>query len=632
MPLPQQGYIVKSKYARYIDALQRREEWPEVVARYFKFADKHIQEKFPHAYAAWKNNEAFLHGSVENFESMPSMRLLMTAGEAVERNNIAAYNCAYLTMKTPRSFSNMLLILMCGTGVGFSCERQYVGQLPKVPTLRDTAAVIDVEDSKEGWAEAVYHLMNHLFFGSVPKVNYSNIRPRGARLKTFGGRASGPEPLQRLVEFVIATFREAQGRALTSAEVHHICCMIADIVVVGGVRRSALISLSNLSDTRMRNVKHGSFWQQSPHLALANNSAVYTERPEMEIFIEEWQALIRSKSGERGIFNRQAAQRQAATYGFRSEYLDYGCNPCSEIILRDGQFCNLTEVVVRATDTRESLRRKVEACTVMGVYQSTLTYFPNVSDEFRENCEEERLLGVSLTGLRDCPLLNRVTPEAEALLDELREYARQVATMWAQIFAIPVPAAITCVKPSGTVAQLVDAGTGGLHTRYAPYYLRTYRQDNKDPLTQFLKDQNVHWEPSAMKPDSETIFTFAVKSPESAIFRKDTTAIDQLEYWLMLQKHWCEHKPSMTVYVKDDEWLEVGAWVYKNFDMISGVSFLPYDNGSYIQAPFQEISKEAYEKFISMYPGEIDWKQFVELDDDTEGSQELACVGGACLI
>lgn len=630
---PQQEYIAKSKYARYIDEAGRRESWPETVWRYFDFAREHIAEKFPAAAGAWDAIESDLKDDVINLRSMPSMRLLMTAGGAVKRNNLSAYNCHYAAIDSIRKFSDMLLILMHGTGSGFSCERQYIRKLPEVPRqLVPSDNTIVVEDSKEGWAAAFHHLLTHLYHGAIPHVDYSRIRPMGSRLRTFGGRASGPEPLRRLFDFCVSKLKAAEGRKLTSIEVHDICCMIADVVVVGGVRRSALISLSNLSDLRMRDAKSGAWWEHHGHRGLANNSAVYTERPEPEIFMEEWLALVRSKSGERGIFNRAAAQKQASRWGRRDADIEYGCNPCNEVILRSNQLCNLTEAVVRADDTLETLRQKVIACTILGVFQATLTDFRDVDPELQRNCEEERLLGVSMTGVMDHPILNTVSDQSRMWLQTLRAQARETAEHWAKVFGINVPTAITCNKPSGTVAQLTDAGTGGLHPRFARHYIRTYRQDNKDPLTQFLKDQGVCWEPSVTKPETETIFSFAVTSPDGAVMRNDRTAIEQLEHWMMFQRDWCEHKPSITVYVRDDEWVEVGAWVYRHFDEVSGVSFLPYDGGTYQQAPFQEVSEEQYNAFVSRYPSAIDWSAFAEGDDQTAGSQELACVGGVCTI
>ena len=630
---PQQEYIAKSKYARYLDSEKRRESWDETVERYFNFAQEHITEKFPQALTKWLEVAPTLETDVYTLRTMPSMRLLMTAGEAVKRNNIAAYNCHYGAIDKVRKFSDMLLILLHGTGSGFSCERQFITKLPVIPdTINKTDDVIVVKDSKEGWANAFSILLRYLYQGAIPKVDYSKVRPKGARLKTFGGRASGPEPLKKLFDFVSNLFMNAAGRKLTSLEVHDICCLIADIVVVGGVRRSALISLSNLSDQRMRDAKEGQWWISHGQRGLANNSAVYTERPEIEIFMAEWLALIKSKSGERGIFNRAAAKKQAARWNRRSADYDYGCNPCSEILLRSNQMCNLTEAVVRADDTYESLVQKITVATIMGVYQSTLTDFKGVDPELQRNCEEERLLGVSMTGVMDHAVLNNVNPVAIEWLQKLRDVARAVATEWAAYFGISVSVAITCNKPSGTVAQLVNAGTGGLHPRFGEYYIRTYRQDNKDPLTQFLKDQGIAWEPSVSKPDTETIFSFVVKSPVGAVMRDDRTAIEQLEHWLMFQRHWCEHKPSVTIYVKDHEWLEAGAWVYKHFDEVCGVSFLPHNNGTYRQAPFQEITKQEYTEFLAKYPGTIQWNQFIELDDQTEGSQEMACVAGLCTI
>lgn len=630
---PQQEYIAKSKYARYLDSEKRRESWEETVQRYFDFAQEHIHDNFPQAVGKWLEVVPNLQSDVYTLKTMPSMRLLMTAGEAVKRNNIAAYNCHYGAIDKVRKFSDMLLILLHGTGSGFSCERQMITKLPAIPdNIAKTDDVVVVKDSKEGWANAFSILLRYLYQGSVPKVDYSKVRPKGARLKTFGGRASGPEPLKRLFDFVSNLFLNAAGRKLTSLEVHDICCLIADIVVVGGVRRSALISLSNLSDQRMRDAKEGQWWVSNAQRGLANNSAVYTERPEIEIFMAEWLSLIKSKSGERGIFNRAAAKKQAARWGRRSADYEYGCNPCSEILLRSNQMCNLTEAVVRAGDTLETLMEKITVATIMGVYQSTLTDFKGVDQELQRNCEEERLLGVSMTGVMDHAILNNVNETAIDWLQTLRDHARAVATEWAGYFGINVSVAITCNKPSGTVAQLVNAGTGGLHPRFGEYYIRTYRQDNKDPLTQFLKNQGISWEPSVMKPDTETIFSFVVKSPVGAVMRDDRTAVQQLEHWLMFQRHWCEHKPSVTIYVKDHEWLEVGAWVYKHFDEVCGVSFLPHDNGSYRQAPFQEITKEEYTEFLAKYPGTINWDQFIELDDQTEGSQEMACVAGLCAI
>lgn len=684
---PQQEYIAKSKYARYLDNEQRRESWEETVGRYFNFAQEHIQERFPQASKAWGEAAKAIHEAVYGLQTMPSMRLMMTAGEAIKCNHIAAYNCHYAAIDNPRKFSDMLLILLHGTGSGFASVKTKAELLPTVAaSFSQNPEVLVVQDSKEGWANAFKELIDQLYTGRIPDVDYSLVRPKGARLKTFGGRASGPEPLMRLFNYCIRVFQNAAGRKLHPIEIHDICCMVADIVVVGGVRRSALISLSDQDDAFMASAKSNfavddyqllnqtekeatyaltmkrnqpvqptytitfnrkkegylinqlesqkiiPWFKVEPQRALANNSIYYEDKPAPAVFLKEWANLIESFSGERGIFNKKAAKLQAEKWGRRTYAGDYGCNPCSEILLRSNQMCNLTEAVIRATDTFEDIKRKVKQAVILGVYQATLTDFKGVDPELQKNCEEERLLGVSLTGVMDHPVLNQVSKQAEQWLDALRLYAREVATHWAGVFDINVPTAITCNKPSGTVAQLTNAGTGGLHPRFGKHYIRTYRQDNKDPLTQFLKDQGVCWEPSLLKPDSETIFSFVVESPDGAVLRDDRTAIEQLEHWLMFQRHWCEHKPSITIYVKDHEWVDVGNWVYKNFDEVSGISFLPFDNGSYQQAPFQEITKEEYETFVAKYPKQIDWSQFVEKDDQTEGAQELACVGGVCTL
>ena len=541
-------------------------------------------------------------------------------------------NCYYHAINKKRKFSDTLHILMNGTGVGFSCERQEIQKLPTIAeSLVKTDDVIVVQDSKRGWAGAYRKLISSLYVGEIPTVDYSRVRPAGARLKTFGGRASGPGPLRDLFLFTINIFKGAAGRKLNSLEVHDIICKIADVVVVGGVRRSALISLSNLSDRRMREAKVGAWWEGNVQRGLANNSAVYTEKPEMEIFMEEWLSLVRSKSGERGIFSRQAAQKQASKWGRRPADANYGCNPCSEILLLDGEFCNLTEVVVRAEDTLDDLMRKVELCSILGTFQSTLTKFDFIDSEVKANCEKERLLGVSMTGVMDHPVLNTVSEESESWLSKLRDHARAVNVVWAALMGIPESAAITCNKPSGTVGQLTNVGTGGLHPRFSQYYIRTIRQDNKDPITAFLKATGVPNEPDVTKPETGTVFSFPVKGPKDAVFRDDRTAVQQLEHWLMFQRHWCEHKPSITIYVKDHEWMEAGAWVYAHFDEMSGVSFLPFDGGSYRQAPFQVVTEAEFHEWEARMPV-VDWSTFVELDDETVSSQELACSGGACAI
>ena len=632
LPTLYQQIIHQSRYARFLPEKNRRETWEETVERLINYIGRSLD-------LDTYNKLQEIKQAILNLEIMPSMRLLMTAGEAVERDNIAAYNCSYLAINNKRAFSEALYILMNGTGVGFSCERQEISKLPTIPEeIKDTEDTIIIGDSKLGWAKAFKKLISNLYDGESPRFDYSHVRPAGARLKTFGGRASGPEPLKRLFDFTINTFRVATGRKLNSLEVHDILCMIGEIVVVGGVRRSALISLSNLSDRRMREAKSGAWYNEAPWRGLANNSVAYTEKPDVETFMEEWLSLIKSKSGERGIFNREASQRQAAKFGLRDKNRTYGTNPCSEIILRDKQFCNLTEVIVRPTDSFEQLKRKVELATILGTIQSTLTNFQFLSEEWKRNTEEERLLGVSLTGIMDHPILNGSNielqdsfgPVLEHWLQELRNYARSVNEEWAEKLGIPASTSITCVKPSGTVSQLVDSASG-IHARHNPFYIRRIRMDKKDPIYTFLKEKGVPVEDEAFRPDSTAVFSFPMKAPEGAICRKDKTAIEQLELWLIYQRHWCEHKPSVTISVKDDEWLEVGAWVYKHFDEMSGVSFLPFNDHTYIQAPYEDITEEQYNQLkLSDYM--VDWKDFIEEEDNTEGAQQLACVSGVCEI
>ena len=615
-----QSVIASSRYARYIPELNRRETWVETVDRmvnYLQSKNKGIDKELSE-----------IREAVVNLEVMPSMRLMMSAGEACDRDNIAAYNCSYLAINNKRAFSETLYILMNGTGVGFSCERQEIAKLPGIPEeLTQCDDVIVVGDSKLGWAKAFKKLLSSLWEGDIPTVDYTNVRPAGARLKTFGGRASGPEPLKRLFEFVIETFGHAKGRKLTSLEVHDIICMVGEIVVVGGVRRSALISLSNLTDKRMREAKMGAWYNDFAYRGLANNSVAYTEKPDMETFMEEWISLVKSKSGERGIFNRVAAQVQAAKQG-RDKTLSYGTNPCSEIILRDKQFCNLTEVVVRQGDTVESLSNKVRLATILGTLQSNLTDFKFLSAEWKANTSEERLLGVSLTGIMDAEITAHPDPK---LLEELRDYARRTNHKYADKLDIPRSASITCVKPSGTVSQLVNSASG-IHARHNNYYIRTIRMDKKDPITKFLTEQGVKVEDEQYRPDSTAVFSFPIKAPKGAITRNDMTALEQLENWLIYQRHWCEHKPSVTISVKDTEWMDVGAWVWKYFDEISGISFLPYSDHSYVQAPYQDCTKEEYEALKKTTPQNIDWSTFLEEDDNTEGAQTLACTAGGCEI
>lgn len=626
LPTLYQDIIFKSRYARFLPKENRRESWKETIQRLLDY----LNTKVP----LDKDTSQSLYNAIINLEVMPSMRLLMTAGEACERDNIAAYNCSYLAINNKRAFSEALYILMNGTGVGFSCERQEIAKLPNVPDeIKQVDDVIVVGDSKLGWAKAYKKLISSLYEGEIPTFDYSRIRPAGARLKTFGGRASGPDPLKKLFTFTIDTFSGATGRKLNSVEVHDIMCMIGEIVVVGGVRRSALISLSNLTDRRMREAKMGAWWNDNSQRSLANNSIAYTETPDAETFMEEWLSLVKSKSGERGIFNRVAAQLQASKWGRRDPSLSYGTNPCSEIILRDKEFCNLTEVVIRSEDTYENLKRKVELATILGTIQSTLTTFQFLSEEWKKNTEEERLLGVSLTGIMDNFMMNGMDKNTDLpkLLEELRDHARSINEKWSSKLGIPTSVAITCVKPSGTVSQLVDSSSG-IHARHNPYYLRRIRMDKKDPIYTYLKDKGVAVEDETFRPDSTAIFSFPMRAPEGAICRKDKTAIEQLELWLIYQRHWCEHKPSVTISVKDDEWPEIGAWVYKHFDEISGVSFLPFSDHTYQQAPYEDISESQYIALINTQSVNINWSDFIEEEDNTSGSQELACTAGSCEI
>ena len=616
-----QRFIHVSRYARYIPELKRRENWDETVTRLTDFIRKH-QPKLG------KDIDR-IHDAVLKLEVMPSMRLMMSAGEACERDNIAAYNCSYLAMNNKRAFSECLYILMNGTGVGFSCERQEIEKLPQIPeSINPCDDTIVVGDSKLGWAKAFKKLLSSLWEGDIPTIDYSRVRPAGARLKTFGGRASGPEPLKRLFDFVTETFINARGRKLTSIEVHDITCMIGEIVVVGGVRRSALISLSNLTDKRMREAKIGAWYNEFPWRGLANNSVSYTEKPDMEVFMEEWLSLVKSKSGERGIFNRVASQKQAAKWKRRSESMSYGTNPCSEIILRDKQFCNLTEVVVRADDTHDALKEKVRLATILGTFQSTLSKFQFLSQEWTKNTTEERLLGVSLTGIMDNKFMANPDPK---FLEELRDEARKTNKKYAKLLEVPESASITCVKPSGTVSQLVDSASG-IHSRHSDYYIRTVRIDKKDSLYEFLKDKGVSVEDEVYRPDSTAVFSFPIKSPRGSVTRDDRSALEELETWLVYQRYWCEHKPSVTINVREHEWLEVGAWVYKHFDEISGISFLPHSDHSYVQAPYQEVDKETFRKALKETPQLIEFEELIEDDDNTEASQTLACTGNSCEI
>lgn len=621
-----QEFIFKSRYARWVEQENRRENWDETVERYLSFLWKTTNPNDVGGAALY--NE--LYYAIYNLEVMPSMRALMTAGSALERDNTCGYNCSYLPIDDPKAFDEAMFILLCGTGVGFSVERQYIQQLPEIPSkLFDSETTIVVKDSKEGWAKAFRQLVSLLYSGEVPRWDVSRIRPAGARLKTFGGRASGPGPLEDLFRFTINKFRNASGRKLNSIECHDIMCKIGEVVVVGGVRRSAMISLSNLSDDRMRHAKSGSWWEKEPQRTLSNNSIAFTEKPDVGTFMREWTALYDSKSGERGIFNRVASQQQSSRNGRRKTDIDFGTNPCSEIILRPYQFCNLTEIVVRNSDTFDELSAKVRLATILGTLQSSLTNFPYLRKIWQQNTEEERLLGVSLTGQLDNPLFLK----KEINLKTLRDEAIKVNAEYAEALGINASTAITCVKPSGTVSQLVDSASG-LHARHSPYYIRSVRADNKDPMTQFMKDAGIPWEPEVNKPEQTTVFYFPVKSPEGSAFRDDLSAIEQLEYWKYIQEDWCEHKPSVTVTVREHEWPEVGGWVYNNFDVISGVSFLPHSDHVYRQAPYQECSKEEYEELAAKMPKSVLWSDlsYYESEDNTSGLQTLACSADGCEV
>jgi ribonucleoside-triphosphate reductase len=626
LPTDYQTFIATSRYARWIEDKGRRETWSETVQRYTDY----LHSKGINLTGQdWDDIE----GAILELEVMPSMRALMTAGPAADRDNTCIYNCSYVAVDHPRAFDEAMFILLCGTGVGFSVERQAICQLPEIPaSLANSDDLIVVQDSKEGWAKSLRKLISHLYTGDIPKWDLSKVRPAGSRLKTFGGRASGPEPLNDLFKFVVAKFKGAIGRRLNSIECHDIMCKIGEVVVVGGVRRSAMISLSNLSDTRMAHAKSGSWWENEPQRALANNSACYTEKPDMETFLREWLALVESKSGERGIFSRVAAEAHVGKNGRRETGYAWGCNPCSEIILRSNQFCNLTEVVVRETDDLETLKRKVRLATILGTAQSTFTHMPYLRPIWTKNTASERLLGVSLTGIMDHPVLGKNVDSAKWLA-EMKQVAIDTNAEYAERLGIEVSAAITCVKPSGTVSQLVDSASG-IHARHSDYYIRTVRGDNKDPLTQFLKDAGIPAEADVMKPDATTVFSFPTKSPSSAVTRNAMTAIQQLELWKTYAEVWCEHKPSVTITVRDHEWLLVGSWVFDNFDLCSGISFLPHSDHTYAQAPYQECTAAEYADMKQKMPTSIDWSalSLYEKEDHTSGSQTLACTSGACEI
>ena len=634
LPSSYQEFIHLSRYSRWLPEKKRRETWDETIKRYFDFFQEHLKETCNYTLKPELREE--LETAVLNLRVMPSMRCLMTAGEALKRENIAGYNCSYVAISRVQAFDEILYVLMNGTGVGFSVERQYISQLPLVAEeFHSTDTVINVSDSKLGWAKAYKELLGLLWIGQIPKWDLSKVRPSGAPLKTFGGRASGPEPLDSLIKFTINIFKGAAGRRLSSIECHDIVCKIAEVVVVGGVRRSALISLSNLSDDRMRHAKSGQWWNDNPQRALANNSACYTEKPDMGIFMDEWKALYESKSGERGIFNRQSANKQVERTGRRVvEGYEFGTNPCSEIILRDREFCNLSEVVVRANDTEESLLEKVRLATILGTFQSTLVNFKYVSSMWRKNCEEERLLGVSLTGIMDSRITNgKNNKDLAKFLEKLKMESVEINKKFAKEIGINQSTSVTCVKPSGTVSQLVDAASG-IHARHNPYYIRTVRGDKKDPLTKLMMEMGFPVEDDEMNPSHTAVFSFPMKVDRGAVFRTDLSAIEQLDLWKVYQEHWCEHKPSVTISVKESEWMEVGSWAYANFDQMSGVSFLPFSEHTYRQAPYQDCDREQYEKLLKEMPKDVDWSQLSKYEqvDTTVASQELACTAGSCEI
>ena len=630
LPTDYQNYIHLSRYSRWIDKEERRENWKETIDRYLSFMSDHLKDNYNYTIPDDMYSE--IETSMLKLEVLGSMRALMTAGPALKRENIAGYNCSYLPIDSPRSFDECLYILMNGTGVGFSVERQYVNKLPTIPDIdfENSDDLISVADSKEGWARALRDLISFLYTNRIPKIDTSKIRPSGARLKTFGGRASGPEPLVDLFDFTINTFKKARGRKLTSIECHDIMCKIGQVVVVGGVRRSALISLSNLTDERMRMAKSGEWWIDNPQRALANNSVCYTEKPDIGIFMKEWLSLYESKSGERGIFNRVSAKEKASSNGRRDGDIDFGTNPCCEIILRPYQFCNLSEVVCRHDDTIDTLLDKVRIATILGTFQATLTNFNYLRKRWKDTTEEERLLGVSLTGIMDCPAVYNATEEE---LQWLKEMAVVANINLSADIGINQSTAVTCVKPSGTVSQLVDAASG-IHARHNDYFIRTVRGDNKDPLTEFMRDMNIPNEPDFTSPDSVTVFSFPMKSPDNAICRNDMSALEQLELWLKIANNYCEHKPSVTISVKEHEWLEVGSWCWNNFGALSGISFLPFSEHTYKQAPYQDIDKNMYLDLSTKMPLSIDWDklQQYEKGDTTTGTQELACTGGVCEI
>ena len=628
---PYNTFIAKSRYSRYLDDKGRREHWNETVKRYFDFMENHLAKKQNYTLTPELRKE--LEQAVVNLEVVPSMRAVMTAGPALERQNVAAFNCSYLPIDDPKAFDEAMYILLCGTGVGFSVEQQYVKKLPEVPEqLFDSKSTVVVSDSKEGWAKSLRQLLALLYSGEIPKFDTSRVRPAGVRLKTFGGRASGPGPLEELYKFCVSKFRGATGRRLTSLECHDILCKIGEVVVVGGVRRSAMISLSDLTDDKMAHAKAGAWWDGNGQRALANNSATYEETPSIGQFMREWSSIYESHSGERGIFNREASQQQAAKNGRRDASFAFGTNPCSEIILRPYQFCNLSSCIIRSDDTMDSIESKIRIATILGTFQASLTDFPYLRKIWQKNTEDEALLGVSMTGICDNALFNDPDDEdLPARLERLRDVAITVNAEFANAIGINQSVAVTAVKPEGTVSQLCSTASG-IHPQHSKYYIRRVRADNKDPLTQFMTDAGFVGEPCVMKPESTTVFSFPVKVNDGALLREELSALKHLKLWLLFQRHYCEHKPSVTISVLEHEWMDVGAWVFKHFDEVTGVSFLPMDGGTYKQAPYEETNEEQYQALLAIQPKNIDWDNFKEYDDNVEGAQQLACTAGSCEI
>ena len=628
---PYNTFIAKSRYSRYLDDKGRREHWSETVTRYFDFMSSHLSTK--HNYELTSELRNKLEQAVVALDVVPSMRAIMTTGPALERQNVAAFNCSYLPIDDPKAFDEAMYILLCGTGVGFSVEQQYVSKLPEVPEqLFVSKTSISVSDSKEGWAKSLRQLLALLYSGEIPRFDVSRVRPSGARLKTFGGRASGPEPLEELYKFCVSKFKGAVGRRLSSLECHDILCKIGEVVVVGGVRRSAMISLSDLSDDKMAHAKAGNWWDGQGQRALANNSATYTETPSIGQFMREWSSIYESHSGERGIFNREASQAQAAKNGRRDATYAMGTNPCSEIILRPYQFCNLSSCIIRSDDDIDSISNKIRLATILGTFQASLTDFPYLRKIWQKNTEEEALLGVSMTGICDNTLLNN--PDDVGLperLEKLRDLAITTNAEFASAIGINQSVAVTAIKPEGTVSQLCSTASG-IHPQHSKYYIRRVRADNKDPLTQFMIQAGFVSEPCVMKPESTTIFSFPVAVADGALLREDLTAIEHLRLWLIFQRHYCEHKPSVTISVRETEWMDVGAWTFKHFDEVTGVSFLPMDGGTYKQAPYEEVDEEAYNRLKLLVPDSVDWENFKEYDDNVKGAQMLSCTAGGCEI